>query len=703
MNPLSNPSYLIPPLVATALCVILLAIVIARGRHSRGFSPLSLLISAITLWSLFIFFVRASPDPAQALPWDRVSVAAGLVTASLYFYLSLALTKRKAARSILIFSYLIPVLIVALSFTGFVVHDMSVGPHGYVPHFGPVFYILLLSVYFLYAMAVYNMVKGYQSAPTYEEKNRLLSIGLAMAFPIVGGTADIYPSTYPLGIFSNIAFCIATSIAVIRYHLLDIRIIMRKGLTYILMSLLIAIPYVGIIVGLSQLIPQRFSLVLGIFLVLALAIGLQPAWRSVQNFVDRLFYRQHYNYLKSLVEFSRQSQSIADLNSLSQSLLEGIGSIFQARSSALLLSSPETGKFTMEAGHSLHYLEPGAALDISSPLVQWLKERAQPLERRQIESLPQFRALSLREQRLLEQMGAELLVPAMIRSELVGVLVLGGKLSQQPYSPEELEMLAVFCHEIAVSLENARLYAREKERADMLEKIDQMRTDFLLAVSHELRTPLTSIKASGDMLAEEMVLAPDSPPRRLLNIIRRSTDRLEGRVNELLDFVKLQNQAMELDPEDTDMREALKEIAETAQPMFSLKGQTLKMEIPAELPHAFVDWLRLEQVVMNLLDNASKFTPGGGHIALRARVEADDLIVEVQDDGYGIPEGEQDMIFQPYYRYMRSGGSSPRGLGLGLAIVKSLVELHGGRVWVKSQPGQGSTFFFSIPLNRTDL
>ena len=145
------------------------------------------------------------------------------------------------------------------------------------------------------------------------------------------------------------------------------------------------------------------------------------------------------------------------------------------------------------------------------------------------------------------------------------------------------------------------------------------------------------------------------------------------------------------------MRQLLEEAIEDVASLASSRGQTLVTELPPSLPQIHADEVRSRQIVMNLLNNALKFTPEGGHVLVRAREDESSLIVEVEDTGPGIPKKDQQRIFDPYHR-RESDRERLSGLGLGLALCKSLVELHGGEIWVRSRPGKGSTFGFSLPL-----
>ena len=240
------------------------------------------------------------------------------------------------------------------------------------------------------------------------------------------------------------------------------------------------------------------------------------------------------------------------------------------------------------------------------------------------------------------------------------------------------------------------LYQQEKELRQQLEQEMKKRVEFMRAIAHELKTPLTSLLASSDLLASEI---DTEPLQTLAKNIRQGAANLDSRINELLDLVRGEVGMLELKLEMVEMSQLLRDISDSMNPVASKRGQTLELTLPPGLPVVRADPARLQQIVTNLLDNALKFTPPGGNIRLGARRKDNDLVVEVRDTGRGISKEEQQSLFQPH---QRPKGESPEGLGLGLALCKMLVELHGGKIWVKSSIGRGSTFGFSLPLESID-
>ncbi|MDD5037997.1 MAG: CHASE4 domain-containing protein [Dehalococcoidales bacterium] len=239
-----------------------------------------------------------------------------------------------------------------------------------------------------------------------------------------------------------------------------------------------------------------------------------------------------------------------------------------------------------------------------------------------------------------------------------------------------------------------KLYEQEKTLRKQLEEEIRKRVEFTRALVHELKTPITPVLAAVDLLLEEV---QGERLTRLVQSINRSASHLNQRIDELLDIARGETNMLWLDLKPVKTLPLLRDIGYEVTALAQRNHQTLNVELPASLPVISADEARLRQVVINLLNNAMKYTGAGGKITLRAREDSTNIIVEVEDTGQGIGEEEQESLFQPYYR--RIGDTEHLGgLGLGLFLARKFVELHGGRLWVKSLPGIGSTFSFSLPI-----
>jgi len=238
-------------------------------------------------------------------------------------------------------------------------------------------------------------------------------------------------------------------------------------------------------------------------------------------------------------------------------------------------------------------------------------------------------------------------------------------------------------------------YEKERRLRQELQIEVQRRVEFTRALVHELKTPLTPIMSSSDLLVSGL---KEEPWLSVAQNIQRGAINLNKRIGELLDLARGEIGMLKLNPKRVDFLKLLQHVGSEMSVLAASNGQKLKVELPESLPLPWADEDRLRQITQNLLVNATKFTPEGGTITLRAKEQNGSLIVEVQDTGYGISDEEQRRLFRPYHRQVGER-EHLSGLGLGLALCKNLVQLHGGRIWVKSEEGKGATFSFSIPIN----
>ncbi len=252
----------------------------------------------------------------------------------------------------------------------------------------------------------------------------------------------------------------------------------------------------------------------------------------------------------------------------------------------------------------------------------------------------------------------------------------------------------------AVRDSNGRLLGRLYAMHDVTREreVDRMKSEFVSLVSHELRTPLTSIKGYVDLLLDGEVgeLAEDQV--EFLGIVKASADRLVSLVNDLLDISRIESGKIELKRAPEDLTALIRQAASTLRPQIEGKRQDLVLDLPADLPPVLGDADRITQILVNLLSNAHKYTPAGGHIAVRAHAGMQQIQVQVSDTGIGLSPEEQAQLFTRFFRAHNRATQEAGGTGLGLAITRSLVEMHGGQITVESAPGQGSTFSFTLPI-----
>jgi two-component system, OmpR family, phosphate regulon sensor histidine kinase PhoR len=230
-----------------------------------------------------------------------------------------------------------------------------------------------------------------------------------------------------------------------------------------------------------------------------------------------------------------------------------------------------------------------------------------------------------------------------------------------------------------------------------LRKLERIRRDFVANVSHEFRTPLTAIQGFSETLLAGAANDPNNRDR-FLGIILEHSRRLARLTEDLLRLSEMDAERLELEVRRLTVYQLVESCYETAQRRAAEKGLTLSHQLPTALPDVAGDSRRLQEVLQNLLDNAIQYTLPGGNVVLSAEAKNDEVVFTVADTGIGIPRSDQPRIFERFYRVDAARSREAGGTGLGLAIAKHLIEVHGGRIWVESEVGEGSQFHFSIPV-----
>jgi signal transduction histidine kinase len=286
-------------------------------------------------------------------------------------------------------------------------------------------------------------------------------------------------------------------------------------------------------------------------------------------------------------------------------------------------------------------------------------------------------------------------VPLVSRERPEGVLSVAARRNNPQVGDRRL--LAALGMVLGLALDNSRLYEGQRAHAEHFQELSRMKSDFLMTVSHELRTPLTSIMLGADMLLEdEETRDPGSTRGKLVRNIVKGASRLKSLVEDLVNVSRDDEFQPRLEMEPVSVADPVTNAVSIVQPLVAAKHQTIEVELEDPDIQVLVDRLRFEQVLINLLSNAQRYSPPGGHIQVTVRnLNSGDCEICVTDSGPGVSADDAEMIFEPFYRGDRSG------LGLGLAIAKSLVELHSGRIWVEPAEDGGSRFCVSIPGERT--
>ena len=291
---------------------------------------------------------------------------------------------------------------------------------------------------------------------------------------------------------------------------------------------------------------------------------------------------------------------------------------------------------------------------------------------------------------------AALYIPLLGTEGAVGVLGVRPASLRRLLAPEQIHLLETFANQTALGIERATL-AGEAQQAQVQIATERLRNSLLSTVSHDLRTPLTAIAGAASGLLEDNALLDPAARRELCQTIAEEAQRLNRLVQNLLEMTRLEAGAVQVHKEWQPLEEVVG--AALTRLAAQMLDRPLTIHLPADLPLVPLDSVLIEQVLLNLLDNALKYTSPGSPLALTAWATAEAVIVEMADRGPGLPPGDEQRIFEKFYRV--PGPAQPSGTGLGLTICRGLVEAHGGQMWAANRPGGGTVVRFTLPLTGT--
>jgi len=396
--------------------------------------------------------------------------------------------------------------------------------------------------------------------------------------------------------------------------------------------------------------------------------------------------------------------------------LERVTRLMGVESGAIILANEQKGEVNAVArgGISDRFLEKLKRLPSNNSVTSRLILSGMPIVIEDTDKYPQLADSLVREEGL-KSIAA---VPLRSSGRVTGTLLIACH-SLHSFSSAEIHLLNTVGEGLGPALKNAELYEalREKnrqldeqnqelrsrqqkllEKTREVEQASQLKSEFLANMSHELRTPLNVIIGFSELMLDEVPGPTNKKQRQCLEDILNSGRHLLGLIDQVLDLSKIESGRTELKLAEVALPGVIESLKNTMLPILKPRRQKLDISLEEELPPVYADKAKIRQVFFNLLSNSSRFTPDGGRIEIRAVKNGNHCQVSVTDNGTGIKKEDQARIFEPFCQLDNAPGRAEGGTGLGLVVVKQIVERHGGRVWFKSQYGEGSKFSFTLPL-----
>jgi GAF domain-containing protein len=390
------------------------------------------------------------------------------------------------------------------------------------------------------------------------------------------------------------------------------------------------------------------------------------------------------------------SRSTFDLKTVLQTLVESVARLCEADMAAI--RRPKGAAFLHVASHGspTEYdaymqsqpIEPGRGTVAGRVLLE-----GKPIHITDVRADPEYTMVGIAQRAGFHTI---LGVPLLREESPIGVIILGRK-EVRPFTDKQIELATTFADQAGIAIENVRLFDDIQDKSRQLEVASQHKSQFLANMSHELRTPLNAILGYTELMADG---AYGEPSEKMLGILKRleaNGRHLLGLINDVLDLSKIEAGQLVLELSDYSIQDIAQTVRSTLEPLAADKKLAFKVEVAPQLPPGRGDGRRLTQVLINLVGNAIKFTDVG-EVAIKAEANNGSFYVSVRDTGPGISAADQAKLFQEFQQADNAITKKKGGTGLGLAISKRIVEMHGGKIWVESQPGQGSTFAFTLPI-----
>jgi signal transduction histidine kinase len=557
-----------------------------------------------------------------------------------------------------------------------------------------------------------ELFRKYKTTTSKIEKNQLRYVFLAGLIAVTIGALNIFLSlgmkVYPFGSLGYVAFSGIIAYAIVKHQLMDIRVIIKQSIVYATLTLFITVFYAILvavfhgILGIS--LHGSASWILNAFAALIIAATFQPLRTNIQFMVDRLFFRDKYNYKTTLMDFSNALSSEIELNRLLNMILEKVTSTMHIDRGAIMLLDKNKDEYIVGVSGNIDRSSLGDfSFDKSSDLYKWLnsgrrifnieeerfyfKQSGLPANEKDIAAFEKIL-------NIFEKHGIQLAVPLFVRDKLTGVFDLGRKMNEDSYSQEDLEFLTTVANQSAIAIENASLYSDIRQLEKSLYHSDKLASLGALSASmvHEIRTPITSIKSFCQMIPR-MYNNPGFCNKYEVTV-NRELDRLNEILERLLNFSKPIG--------DNDRTDKIVNIINEILLLLDKEIEKNRVKVIIEYGTSTADVMLpsdgLKQVLMNIIMNAVHAMPDGGKIRIGLEREGFEgngsklLKLEIEDTGIGIPKENIDKIFNAFFT------TKEKGTGLGMSVSKKIINELNGNIGVASEVGKGTVFTIRLPI-----
>ena len=671
----------------TYITLFVLTLPSAKRRINRAFA---IYLGVAGIWSFTSFMLHLNAFPQQTLLWNELLVGALVGTLSTYYYFIRTYTNKPAGfGTYLGFAFVL--IITGLSLGGYIVQQ------SYVIN-GVLYHSLGISLYFLAAISItfigtviVQLIQKYRSSAEAMEHNRTLYLITGWAILVVGAYTNLIPplDRLPLDHIGSLANALIIGYAISRYRLLNIKVVLSQGLAYSSLTLLLTALYIVLLFTLQIFLSNwtnYSNVALAAVFALLVVVLLTPLKNLLQKTIDRLFYRETYDYRRILLSFSHKINNVLDLSELAQSILEPIIKAMHVQQASLLFPETEGREFnTRFAQASKEKPTIRLRLSVESPIVTWLTSEGIVLRRELIDTIPKLKGLWDWERSALTTLGIELLCPIKRKGKLIGILILGKKQSEAVYSDEEIDLLMTMSNEAAIAVENARILdslktqslqveqllaqvvlAQEEERKRISVDLHDSVAQWLVAASYHIQTCRHILSGNGNAKVQEELISMDSTITKSLKELRRVV-------------IGLRPPALD----ELGLTHALRKSVEDLQ-VDGLDSKFIEVGLPCRLPSSVE--IAAYRVIQEALNNIRKHA-GATKVNVRLQFLKEKLLVDISDNGKG-------------FDLSQTMDSAVDVGHVGLIGMKQRAEMLGGDIKIKTGEGGGTNIVLTLPIQQ---
>jgi signal transduction histidine kinase len=696
-----NP-YAIPPLISCILAMTMGCFVLSRNVRSKVNITFSLLCFSVVIWLSGYTMMYISTDSISALQWARVGFCGIVFIPFFAYHFVTSYINRPPKGWVFPLFYGLGMLSVYLGQTRYVYSGISKYFWGYYPDAGSIYFIFPTIYVLLFSYSAFLLFQAYSralKAKEYITIQQLRYVFLASAGAIPGVVDYIIKykiEIYPFGYIFTLFFIFIMTYAIVKTRLMDIEIVIRKGLIYSSLVASLTAIYLSAIFIFGNYLGGRKSVTSIIFTLCAIlffSLIFQPLRDRIQEMIDRTFFKTKYDHQKTLKELSRAARSILEIDELLNKVTTSIVETIKAKDVLIYVLDKKSGQFLLRRS----VISPQQkTLGNKSGIVKYLLEKKEAILNDGSTKLPEYIS------GFIGETAAALVFPVLFKGELVGIFCLGEKLSGDTYSSEDIDLLTTLCDQIGISIKNSMLSEEAIETQKQLFQSDKLATIGTLAAGlvHEIKNPLTAIKGFSQLIDKAFDERDKEAIKEYEGIMTRQLDRIGEIVEKLLNLSK----PGKLEKQKIDVNSVLEDIIK----LVGKQASSHQVQIVKELrPVSGItaDPGQLTQAFLNLILNGIQAMPSGGTLEIKTRTTGEGQIaVEIIDTGIGIPKDKIEKIFDPFYTTKESG------VGLGLAVTKKIIDDHKGKIEVESPPplnelrragdeGKGTKFTVILPIS----